>query len=396
MTPLMPRSVHRGGELHCTECQIERHPGYGAKLSREGMLRLTGCKLLRNRHGVTVDTQAALQVGQATDMDCFQAQPDWPHPPNHSYSCHSRDPKGAERWISPELSSSLSDAGSRTVTALVDISDCTVQYNRKQPQLIWYGENGVLIMDKVRRDTNFGGGDVDAAVAAAALAREQRLGACARQGVDQQPRTDVQGERSQTCPETIAGSAWAAVAQNDEPTGGQEGFDSWFETLVQMAGGPQHLQLPGDGDNQAWFAGQGDQIDPSRWAEATVIAAGQLNITAPWAKVFMQIEHGTLQLLRASSSSLSSDNIDDVQSLNDHARDNVFALSECSVRLVRGLEVAAVDGHASQQTPRTCGFMLQELHALGRQCWMVVGDPEAWIAACQQSGAIASTESSQP
>lgn len=384
----MSRSVHRGGELHCTGCQIERHQGYGAKLSREGMLRITGCKLQRNRYGVAVDAQAALHVGQAIDMACFTPQPDWPHPPNHSYSCDSRDQKGAERWISPALSSSLSGVGSRTVTAFVEISDCTVQYNRQHPQLTWYGENGVLIIDRVRRDTNFGGGDVDAAVAAATLAREQRVDTCARQVVDRS-RADTLDERLHPC--LASGCGWAAVAQNDEPTGGQEGCDRRFETLVQMAGGPQNLQLPGDGDSEAWFATQGDQIDPSQ-----IIATAQINILAPWAKVCIQIEGGTLRLLRAGSSVLGPENINDVHGLNCYVRDNVFALSlsECSVRIVRQLQATAVSDQASQQAPRARGIMLQDLHTLGRQCWLVVGDPEAWVAACQHFGAIVSTESS--
>lgn len=361
------------------------------------MLRLAGCKILKNRLGVAVDTQAALHTGQAIDMSSFEKQPDWSHPPNHSYSCHSRDPKGAEQWISPALSSPLRGVGSRTVTALADISDCTVHYNREQPQLTWYGDNGVLIMDRVRRDTNFGGGDVDAAVTTASLARQQRLHGCV---------------------------AWAAIAQNDEPTGGQEEFDKWFETLVHC--GPPALvetlvQLSGDEGSEAWFADESDEVGASRWTEGALTDAAPVNILAPWAKVFIQIGDGKLQLLRGASS--SAQNFSDAQlfDLHDDAVQPSFgaegselsrtcaaatgtlqassvgpcglefALSECSARLVRQLDTVA--DQASHETPLACGMMIQERLALGRQCWLVVADAEAWLAICQQCGAIASTES---
>ena len=84
------RSVHRGGELHCHGSLIERHRGYGAKLSREGMLRLSNCTVVRNRHGLSVDTQTALSVSEAIDMMTFEPQPDWPQPPSHAHTCQWR------------------------------------------------------------------------------------------------------------------------------------------------------------------------------------------------------------------------------------------------------------------------------------------------------------------
>ena len=353
--------VHRGGQMTVLNTLIDGHRGYGAKLNREGSLRLTDCAVQRNRHGVMVDTQTALSVSEVVDMTAFVAQPDWPHPPTHAHACHSGDRKGAERWVCASLTAGFRKAGSRTVNALAAVSGCTVRANRRGPQLGWYGQGGVLVIDGVRRDTHFGDGDVDAAVTAAEAARVDRLGGLKDAALGDDAQSAIVGGT------VMSERAWAAIVQNGEPPGGQEALNDLFQKVVECHGSAAtgFGVVPDSQDDDVW---EEDPLD----AAAPVLDGGELCCLAPWLKVTVSIEGGFMQLIRGRSTHTTLGERDDVALLTEQlaavdicagqrseaTRDH-FRLSDCSVRAVQ----SSYDGRT--------GVMVQERESYGKQCWLI-------------------------
>jgi hypothetical protein len=72
---------------------------------------------------------------------------------------------------------------------------------------------------------------------------------------------------------------------------------------------------------------------------------------------------------------------------NSVARD-VFRLSDCNVRVVCRPEPAVLASTAAQNHVAAKGVMLQERHALGRQCWLVLSvAAHDWVVTCEAEGA---------